>query len=102
MSKYINNIGDSKTVHKFNNILGNKVHPTEKPEQLMKFYVENSSNDGDVVLDMFMGSGSTGVACLNTNRKFIGVEMNEGYFNIASERMEKVLIDNGELTCKSN
>lgn len=90
-SKYINNIGDSKTVHKFNNIIGNKAHPTEKPEQLMKFYVENSSNVGDVVLDMFAGSGSTGVACLNTNRKFIGVEMNEGYFNIAVERINMVV-----------
>ena len=88
-SKYINNIGDSKTVHKFNNIIGNKVHPTEKPEQLMKFYVENSSNVGDTVLDMFMGSGSTGVACLNTNRKFIGVEMNEGYFDIGVNRMQE-------------
>ena len=88
-SKYINNIGDSKTVHKFNNIIGNKVHPTEKPEQLMKFYVENSSNVGDTVLDMFMGSCSTGVACLNTNRKFIGVEMNEGYFDIGVKRMQE-------------
>ena len=69
-SKYINKIGDSKTVHKFNNIIGNKVHPTEKPVELMKFYVENSSDVGDTVLDMFMGSCSTGVACLNTNRKF--------------------------------
>ena len=90
-SKYINNIGDSKTVHKFNNIIGNKVHPTEKPEQLMKFYVENSSNVGDTVLDMFMGSGCTGVDCVNTKRKFIGVEMGEGYFDIAKDRIEKVL-----------
>ena len=90
-SKYINDIGGSKTVHKFNNIIGNKVHPTEKPEQLMKFYVENSSSVGDTVLDMFMGSGSTGVACLNTNRKFIGIEMDEGYFDIAKDRIEKSL-----------
>lgn len=88
-SKYINDIGGSKTVHKFNNIIGNKVHPTEKPVELMKFYVENSSNVGDVVLDMFMGSCSTGVACLNTNRKFLGIEMDENYFNIAKDRMEK-------------
>ena len=90
-SKYINNIGESKTVHKFNNIIGNKVHPTEKPEELMKFYVENSSNVGDTVLDMFMGSGSTIVAALNTNRKAIGIESNEEYFNIAKDRIEKVL-----------
>ena len=86
-SKYINNIGDSKTVHKFNNIIGNKVHPTEKPEELMKFYVENSSNEGDTVFDMFMGSCSTGVACLNTNRKFIGIEMDAKYYEIACDRL---------------
>ena len=86
-SKYINNIGDSKTVHKFNNIIGNKVHPTEKPVDLMKFYVENSSNVGDVVLDMFMGGGSTGVAALSTGRKFIGIELDLNYFNISKERL---------------
>ena len=95
-SKYINDIGGSKTVHKFNNIIGNKSHPTEKPEELMKFYVENSSNKGDTVLDMFMGSGSTGVACLNTNRKFIGVEMDEKYFDIAVERIKSL---NKEVFC---
>ena len=90
-SKYINNIGDSKTVHKFNNLIGNKIHPTEKPVELMKFYVENSSNVGDLVLDMFMGSGSTGVACLNTDRKFIGIEVEEKYFDIGVDRMESFL-----------
>ena len=96
-SKYINNIGDSKTVHKFNNIIGNKVHPTEKPEELMKFYVENSSNVGDTVLDMFMGSGSTGVAALNTNRRFIGVEMEEKYFDIGVKRMQESTIKGEKL-----
>ena len=94
-SKYINDIGGSKTVHKFNNIIGNKVHPTEKPEELMKFYVENSSNRGDTVLDMFMGSGSTGVACVNINRNFVGVELDENYFNIAEKRIQEAL-DNKE------
>ena len=94
-SKYINDIGGSKTVHKFNNIIGNKVHPTEKPVELMEFYVENSSNRGDMVLDMFMGSGSTGVACVNTNRNFIGVELDENYFNIAEKRIQEAL-DNKE------
>ena len=90
-SKYINDIGGSKTVHKFNNIIGNKVHPTEKPEELMKFYVENSSNRGDTVLDMFMGSGSTGVACVNINRNFVGVELDENYFNIAEKRIQETI-----------
>ena len=90
-SKYINDIGGSKTVHKFNNIIGNKVHPTEKPEELMKFYVENSSNKGDTVLDMFMGCGSTGVACLNTNRSFIGIELDDNYFNVAKDRIDNAV-----------
>ena len=88
-SKYINNIGDSKTVHKFNNIIGNKVHPTEKPVDLMQFYIENSSNISDVILDMFSGSCSTGVACLNTNRKDIMIEKCEKYFDIGAKRMEE-------------
>lgn len=86
-SKYINDIGGSKTVHKFDNIIGNKVHPTEKPVELMEFYVKNSSDVGDVILDMFMGSGTTGIACSNTNRKFIGIEIDEEYFNIAQDRI---------------
>lgn len=94
-SKYINDIGGSKTVHKFNNIIGNKVHPTEKPEELMKFYIKNSSNRGDTVLDMFMGSGSTGVACVNTNRAFLGIELDDNYFNIAEKRIQEAL-DNKE------
>ena len=88
-AKYINNIGDSKTVHEFNNISGKKVHPTEKPIELMKFYIENSSEENDTVLDPFMGSGSTGVACVNTFRNFIGFEIDENYFNIASKRIEE-------------
>jgi site-specific DNA-methyltransferase (adenine-specific) len=86
-SKYINDIGGSKTVHSFNNIIGNKVHPTEKPIELMEFYINNSTSENDVVLDPFMGSGTTGVACKNLNRRFIGIEMQEDYFNIASERV---------------
>lgn len=88
-AKYINNIGDSKTVHEFNNISGKKVHPTEKPIELMKFYIENSSEENDTVLDPFMGSGSTGVACVNTFRNFIGFEIDENYFEIAEKRIEE-------------
>ena len=85
-AKYINNMGDSKTVHDFNNIIGNKVHPTEKPVELMRYYIENSSKENDVVLDPFMGSGSTGVACLKSNRKFVGFEIDENYYQIATDR----------------
>lgn len=64
-------------------------HPTVKPLSILENLVVNSSQEGEVVLDCFMGSGSTGVACLNTNRDFIGIELDEGYFNIAQNRIEK-------------
>lgn len=86
-AKWINNIGESKTVHKFNNIIGNKNHPTEKPVDLLKFYINNSSSLEDTVLDPFMGAGSTGIACIETNRKFIGIEIDDSYFEIAKNRL---------------
>lgn len=85
-AKRINNVG-SKMVHEFNNIIGNKTHPTEKPVELMKFYVENSSNKGDIVFDPFIGTGSTLVAAKELNRKWIGCEIDEEYFNIANKRL---------------
>ena len=67
-----------------------KVHPTEKPIKLMEYIIESSSNVGDTILDSTMGSGSTGVACMNTNRQFIGIEKDEKYFAIAKERIESM------------
>ena len=64
-----------------------KTHPTEKPLALMSRLVTASSNDGDIILDPFMGSGTTGVACKNLNRDFIGIELDKGYFEIAQKRM---------------
>src|SRR5574344_141407 len=69
-----------------------KLHPTEKPVDLIKELILNSSEEGDLVLDCFMGSGSTGVACVNTNRNFIGIELDEHYFEIAKERIENTKI----------
>ena len=65
-------------------------HPTQKPVSLMKEIIEKHSYEHDVILDPFMGSGSTGVACQNTNRNFIGFELDETYFNIAKERLENL------------
>ena len=65
-----------------------KLHITQKPLDFIQKLVTNSSNEGDTVLDCFMGSGTTGVACINTNRNFIGIELDEKYFNIAKERIE--------------
>ena len=66
-------------------------HPTIKPVSILKNLVLNSSNEGDIVLDCFMGSGSTGVACIETNRRFIGVEIEKEYFAIANERINETL-----------
>ena len=86
-AKFIHNCG-SKQIHQFKNIIGNKSHPTEKPVELMKFYIENSSNTGDVVLDPFMGAGSTGIACMECRRNFIGIEIDERFFEIAEKRLK--------------
>lgn len=65
-----------------------KLHSCQKPLDILERIIKTSSNKGDIVLDCFMGSGSTGVGALNTNRKFIGIELDENYFNIAKQRIE--------------
>lgn len=64
-------------------------HPTQKPVALLEDLIQTYSNEGNTVLDFTMGSGSTGVACVNTNRNFIGIELADGYFNIAQKRIEE-------------
>ena len=71
------------------NRTNNKLHPTQKPVDLLEIFIKQSTDKNDVVFDGFMGSGSTGVACMNTNRKFIGIELDNNYFNIASKRIEE-------------
>ena len=68
-----------------------KIHPTQKPVALMEYLVKTYTNEGDTVLDFTMGSGSTGVACVNTNRNFIGIELDEKYFEIAKKRIKEEL-----------
>ena len=78
-------------VLEFKSITGKScLHPTQKPVDLLEFLVKTYTNENDLVLDFTMGSGSTGVACLNTNRKFIGIELDEKYFNIAKDRIEEL------------
>ena len=67
----------------------NNLHPTQKPLELMKYLVKTYTNEGETVLDFTMGSGSTGVACVNTNRKFVGIEMDSNYFDIAKQRIKE-------------
>ena len=66
-----------------------KYHSTQKPVALLEYLIRTYTNDGETVLDFTMGSGTTGVACVNTNRNFIGIELDEGYFNIAKKRIEE-------------
>ena len=87
-AKNINNLGSSNIL-KVPNIIGNKTHPTEKPIDLMRILIENSTQPNEIVLDPFMGSGSTMIACLNTNRKGIGIELDKHYFDIAQKRINE-------------
>ena len=80
------------TIRKINRVsAGGKkpLHPTEKPIELMEWIIKSYTNENDLVLDFTMGSGSTGVACLNTNRRFVGIELDENYFTIAKNRIKE-------------
>lgn len=89
----INNCGTSDILSvpnkKLKDTNGKNLHDTEKPVDLMKILIENSSAENELVLDPFMGIGSTGIACMNTNRNFIGIELDQKYFEIAKERIYK-------------
>jgi len=90
-AKKINNCGTSDIINipnKKQKKDGKNLHDTEKPIELMRILIENSSNENDVILDPFMGIGSTGLACKNLNRQFIGIELDQEYFKIAKERIE--------------
>ena len=82
----LNGARDTDTLY-YNRVVGNmQLHQNQKPVDLCKYLINKSSNENDTVLDCFMGSGSTGVACLQTNRNFIGIELEEKYYNIAKKR----------------
>ena len=68
---------------------GKKLHPTQKPVALTEYLIKTYTNEGETVLDFTMGSGTTGVACKNLNRNFIGIELDETYFNIAKKRINE-------------
>ena len=72
---------------------GNRVHPTQKPVALLEYLIKTYTNEGETVLDNCMGSGSTGVACVNTNRRFIGIELDDKYFEIAKQRIDAAIRD---------
>jgi site-specific DNA-methyltransferase (adenine-specific) len=68
-----------------------RLHPTQKPVELLEYLIKTYTNEGETVLDNCMGSGSTGVACINTNRNFIGIELDENYYKIACERINNII-----------
>lgn len=70
---------------------GKRIHPTQKPVALLEYLIKTYTNEGETVLDNCMGSGSTGVACINTNRNFIGYELDEKYFEIAEKRLNECI-----------
>ena len=72
------------------------LHPTQKPVALMEYLIRTYTNEGETVLDNCMGSGTTGVACVNTNRNFIGIELDEGYFKIAQGRISTAVKEESE------
>lgn len=74
----------------------NILHPTQKPVALLEYLIKTYTNEGETVLDNAAGSGSTGVACVNTNRNFIGIELDENYFQIAKNRINEALKKNGD------
>lgn len=90
-AKKINNCGTSDILNipnkKTKDENGKNIHDTEKPVELMKILIENSSNENELVLDAFMGVGSTCVACKETNRDFIGIELDNVYYTISNERV---------------
>lgn len=83
------NIMGTKNIFFIKNIIGNKNHPTQKPVELMKIMIQNSTKEGELVLDPFMGTGATGIASKELNRDFIGIEIDEKYFKIAEERINE-------------
>lgn len=85
--KYPESVQFFKVVHNAN---GTKLHPSQKPIELLEYFIKTYTNPNDTVLDFTMGSGSTGVACQNLNRNFIGIELEEEYFKIANERIRSV------------
>ena len=79
----------SQVVQFKRDILTSNLHPTQKPLALMEYLVQTYTNEGDIVLDFTMGSGTTGVACKKLNRKFVGIELDNKYFEIAKKRIEE-------------
>ncbi|MFH0806008.1 MAG: site-specific DNA-methyltransferase [Patescibacteria group bacterium] len=91
------NIGYPKNIIRIADAPRNKKHPTQKPVALMEYLIKTYTDEGDLVLDNCMGSGTTGVACKNLNRRFIGIEKEEKYMKIAQERIKNTIKKSGDI-----
>lgn len=90
---YDKEMRNPSSVQYFNNREKDRgLHPTQKPIALLEYLIKTYTKEEELVLDFTMGSGSTGIACINTNRKFIGIEKDEKYFNVAKDRLERYLV----------
>ena len=89
LNRVIDKIGYPRQVLDFPNSNHKQVHPTQKPVELMEYLIKTYTDESETVLDFTMGSGSTGVAAKNLNRKFIGIELDEEYFKIAQDRIQE-------------
>ena len=98
LNRVIEKTGYPRQVLDFANSNKKVLHPTQKPVALMEYLIRTYTNEGDTVLDFTMGSGTTGVACANTGRKFIGIELDETYFKLAEERIRKAVQEQGGRT----
>ena len=98
VSEYKNDLYYPQSIQEFSiaNMRKGRLHPTQKPVDLLEYLIKTYTNEGETVLDNCMGSGSTGVACVNTNRNFIGIELDENYFQIAKNRINEALKKNGD------
>lgn len=88
-AKYINNMGTFSLID-IEGLRGNKIHPNEKPVELAKLFIENSSNENDVVLDCFAGAGWTALATLQSNRNYLCYEIDKNYYEIAMKRLSNM------------
>ena len=94
MNKPLNKTYDYKnpvTLISYRKIRKGSIHPTQKPVALFEYLIKTYTNEGETVLDNCMGSGTTAIACINTNRNYIGFELDEEYYNLANERISKTL-----------